>query len=188
MKGEFSALPINSQNFVEEIADILDFDRMRVKVVVKEKLSVWGKTVVGHYSIRTCTISINNAIATYWISTFATLLHEFRHHLQRPIIIVSMMICTVGALGVWLYGMVIHSYVLIYGSIGFAVLVVPLYLYFEFDAKRYERTNLPDVLLVLLAIEHIVIAKILGLNSTVRYNLGKLNEVIKNRTPFLVAR
>lgn len=181
-------MTIVSQNFVEEIADILDIDRKRVKIVVNEKLRVMGRTVAGHYSLWSCVISINNAITTYWISTFATLLHESRHHLQRPMIIVSMMMCTVGALGVWLYGMVIHSYVLIYGSIGFAVLIVPLYLYFESDAKRYERTNLPDILLVLLAIEHILIAKILGLNSTVRYNLGKLNEVIKNRTPFLFAR
>jgi hypothetical protein len=171
--------------FVEEIANMLDLDKKGVKVVTKDNLRNMCRFVAGHYSPFTCTVSINKIVASFWVSTFAIMLHEYKHHLQRRRMFLSMTLSMAGTLGVWFYGRVINSSLLSNVSILGVIPIVLLYRYFESDARRYERKNLPDILLLLQVIEFVMIADLSSLEKAVRHNLGKLNEEIRNRTPYL---
>jgi hypothetical protein len=171
--------------FVEEIANMLDFDKKGIEVSIKDNLKVRGKHAAGHYLPWTRTISINRAVTSFWFSTFSILLHEYKHYLQRTRIFVSMATCGIGSLGIWYYGMLVDSYLFIYGSFVGVVFTVLFYLYFEFDARRFERSNLPDIMLILLVLEYTLITQILGLDGATRHNLASLNKVIKNRAPYL---
>lgn len=173
--------------FVEDVTSLLELERKGVKVVTKKNLRVMRRKVAGHYSPWTSVISVNKDVSYFWVSTFATLLHEFRHHQQRTMIFVSMTICFGGSIGIWLYGRLVNSYPFIYGSLGMMMPAVLLYHYFEFDARRYERNSLPDVMMYLLPLEYSLIAQSLSLNKTARKNLQSFHKEIQDRAPHLFA-
>ncbi|MFW9889279.1 MAG: hypothetical protein ACFFER_13920 [Candidatus Thorarchaeota archaeon] len=171
---------------LDEISSMLDLEGVGIRVVMKDKLRVYGRAAAGHYSPIRNVISINKSIIPYWLTTFTTVLHEFRHYQQRWRIIASQVTCAIVALGIWAYGMILNDYLFIYGSLGLVLPAGIAYLLFEREARRFEMSKLSGSLIVILAIEKTVIAHSLGLHKTASYNLIKLHKEIMDYAPFLI--
>ncbi|MFW9888452.1 MAG: hypothetical protein ACFFER_09730 [Candidatus Thorarchaeota archaeon] len=171
---------------LDEISSMLDLEGVGIRVVMKDELRIYWRAAAGHYSPIRNVISINKSIISYWLTTFTTVLHEFRHCQQRWKIITSQVTCAIIAFGIWAYGMILNSYLFIYGSVGLVLPAGIAYLLFERDAGRFEMSNLSDLLILILAIEKTVIAHSLGLPKTARYNLSRVGKELMDCTPFLI--
>ena len=68
------------------------------------------------------------------------------------------------------------------------VLVMCMHLFFEKDARQYEKDHLPDVWFILAVLEYALVAHSLDAGrKTVRNNLRRLHKEMQARTPDLLS-
>jgi hypothetical protein len=136
-------------------------------------------------------ISVNRAVTHFWFATLTTLLHESRHQQQRMKTVFSYTAFAIIGLSSWAYDVyfsvvrnILHSLIIPALSM---LLLIYVHLFFERDARRYERASLSDIVVVLAALEYsLIVLAIRAGRRTIRRNLSRFYKEMKTRTPDLV--